>query len=237
MAGTSPAMTPPTGPIVDPASARAPQRVTLEGRSIRLEPLAPTHADALFPACARPEDADLWAYMGDGPFDSREAFAENIARKSASADPLFYALVDPATGLAAGHASLMRIDPPNRVVEVGNIMYGRSLQRSRAATEAIYLLAKYVFEDLGYRRFEWKCNDLNAPSRRAALRFGFAFEGVFRQHMIVKGRNRDTAWYSMLDSEWPARKAAFEGWLAPENFDASGRQIASLAALNGDGGM
>jgi RimJ/RimL family protein N-acetyltransferase len=129
----------------------------------------------------------------------------------------------------------MEIRPEMRVIEVGNIVYGPSLQRTPLATEAQYLLARYVFETLGYRRYEWKCNALNAPSRRAALRLGFSFEGIFRAHMIVKGRNRDTAWYSMLDSEWPARRRAFERWLAPENFDAQGRQRKSLAAMNDAG--
>jgi len=221
----------PVGPPVDPSPASTPQRVAIEGAHVRIEPLAPAHADALFEACALPEHADLWTYMGDGPFASREAFAENIARKSASADPLFFALIDLASGKAAGHAALMRIDAPNRVIEVGNIMVGQALQRSRAATEAQYLLARHVFEALGFRRYEWKCNDLNAPSKRAAVRFGFTWEGLFRQHMIVKARNRDTAWYSMLDSEWPARKAAFERWLAPENFDAAGRQKISLSTI------
>ena len=125
----------------------------------------------------------------------------------------------------------MRIDPANRVIEVGNILYTPALQRTPGATEAQYLLARYIFDELGYRRYEWKCNDLNAPSRRAALRFGFTYEGTFRQHLIVKGRNRDTAWYSMLDGEWPSRRAAFETWLAPDNFDAQGVQKTSLADL------
>jgi RimJ/RimL family protein N-acetyltransferase len=136
-----------------------------------------------------------------------------------------------AGGRAVGIATLMEIRPAMRVIEVGHIVYSPLLQRTPLATEAQYLLARYVFETLGYRRYEWKCNALNAPSRRAAERFGFTFEGVFRQHLIVKGRNRDTAWFSMLDSEWPARKAAFERWLSPENFDAAGQQKTSLAAL------
>ncbi len=141
---------------------------------------------------------------------------------------MFYAIVDRRNGLAVGRAALMRIDPRNRVVEVGNIMYSPALQRTRGATEAMYLLARYVFEDLGYRRYEWKCNALNEPSQRAALRLGFSFEGIFRQHMIVKGRNRDTAWFSMLDSEWPARKREFERWLDKTNFDSQGIQKTSL---------
>jgi RimJ/RimL family protein N-acetyltransferase len=133
-----------------------------------------------------------------------------------------------SSGRALGYAALMRIEPKHRVIEVGNIVYARALQRTRGATEAMYLLARYVFEDLGYRRYEWKCDALNEPSRRAALRLGFSFEGVFRQHMTIKGRNRDTAWFSILDSEWPLRKHAFERWLAPSNFDPEGRQKTSL---------
>lgn len=227
----------PLGPPVDASPVSRPERATLVGRFMRLEPLSDAHTDDLFAAVAQPTDAELWTYMGDGPFASREAFAENIARKSASTDPLFFALADLRTGRARGHAALMRIDSANRVVEVGNIMYGRALQRTPAATEAIFLLARHVFDDLGYRRFEWKCNDLNEPSKRAALRYGFSFEGVFRQHMIVKGRNRDTAWYSMIDSEWPARRAAFEQWLAPDNFDAEGRQCVALGDLIGTAGV
>ncbi len=222
---------PPVGHPVEPRPAKTPERRTIQGGYVRLEPLTAEHAQALFMACGQQGDADLWTYMHDGPFESRAAFLDNIARKAVSNDPLFYALVDPQTGQAKGHAALMRIDMANRVIEVGNIMYGRSVQRSRAATEAICLLARYVFDDLGFRRFEWKCNDLNAPSKRAALRFGFTFEGVFRQHMIVKGRNRDTAWFSMLDTEWPGRKAAFEAWLRPENFDTAGNQVAALTAF------
>src|ERR1039457_6935057 len=168
--------------------------------------------------------------MPDGPFMDRAAFDAHMQAKAISEDPLFFAIVDRQTNLAVGRATLMRIDPPNRVIEVGGIIYTHALQRSRGATEAMYLLARYVFDQLGYRRYEWKCNSLNEPSRRAALRLGFSFEGIFRQHMIVKGRNRDTAWYAMLDSQWPARKAAFERWLDPSNFDADGGQRSSLSS-------
>ncbi len=152
---------------------------------------------------------------------------------AASEDPFFFSIVDKGSQKALGWVALMRIEPAHRVVEVGNVMFSHGLQRTAGATEVMYLLFEYVFEALGYRRLEWKCNALNAPSRGAALRLGFTFEGAFRQHMIVKGRSRDTAWFSMLDSEWPVRKRAFERWLAPSNFDASDRQKASLSALNG----
>jgi RimJ/RimL family protein N-acetyltransferase len=168
--------------------------------------------------------------MGYGPFADEAAFLAWVPERAALADPYAYAVID-AEGRAVGIATLMEIRPAMRVIEVGHIVYTPALQRTPLATEAQYLLARYIFETLGYRRYEWKCNALNAPSRRAAERFGFTFEGVFRQHLIVKGRNRDTAWFSMLDSEWPARKAAFERWLAPANFDAAGRQKTSLLTL------
>jgi len=171
--------------------------------------------------------------MPDGPFTERATFEAHLQAKAISEDPLFFAIVDRKTGLAVGRATLMRIDPPNRVIEVGGIIFTRALQRSRGATEAMYLLARYVFEELGYRRYEWKCNALNEASRRAALRLGFQFEGIFRQHMIIKGRNRDTAWFSMLDSEWPGRKREFERWLDESNFDSDGNQ---KTRLNSGGG-
>jgi RimJ/RimL family protein N-acetyltransferase len=214
--------------------AAGPRRITIEGSSVRIVPLdATNHADALWLGLGGAAHESLWLYMPDGPFLERPAFDENIRSKEASEDPLvlrdrFYAIVDRRTALAAGRAALMLIDSANRVIEVGNIMYTPALQRTRGATEAMYLLARYVFEDLGYRRYEWKCNALNEPSRRAALRLGFSFEGIFRQHMIVKGRNRDTAWFSMLDSEWPERKREFERWLDDANFDTQGVQKTPL---------
>jgi RimJ/RimL family protein N-acetyltransferase len=171
-------------------------------------------------------------YLFEGPFPDRAAFDVHLQRMAASEDPMFFAILDRASGRAVGYASYMRIEPTHRVIEVGSILYTPVLQHTAGATEAMYLMARHVFEDLGYRRYEWKCNALNAPSRRAALRFGFTFEGIFRQHMVVKGRNRDTAWFSMLDSEWPARKASFERWLDPANFGPDGRQKISLSKLN-----
>lgn len=209
--------------------AALPRRVAFEGRTVVVEPLEPArHAASLWEAVQGAENDDLWQYLFDGPFPSAAAFEQSIARKSATADPLFFAIVDRATERAVGYASYMRIEPAHRVMEVGGILYTPRLQRTVGATEAMYLMARHVFDDLGYRRYEWKCDALNEPSRRAALRLGFKYEGTFRQHMIVKGRNRDTAWYSMLDGEWPARKAAFEKWLAPSNFDEEGRQIRPL---------
>ncbi len=166
--------------------------------------------------------------MGYGPFADEAAFRDWLASRPALEDPYSYAIID-AGGRAVGIATLMEIRPAAGVIEVGNIVYTPLLQRTPLGTEAQYLLAKYAFEDLGYRRYEWKCNALNAPSRRAAARYGFTFEGIFRQHMIIKGRNRDTAWFSIIDSEWPGRKAAFERWLDPANFDKDGRQKQGLA--------
>jgi RimJ/RimL family protein N-acetyltransferase len=209
--------------------ARLPERTTLTGRYVRLEPLDPArHIDHLWPRIGGAEHAALWTWMPDGPYPSRAELAAGLDAKAATSDPLFFAIIDTVTNQAVGLASLMRIDPRHGVIEVGGIMYSPELQRSRIATEAMYLFARYIFEDLGNRRYEWKCNALNEPSRRAALRLGFQFEGIFRQHMMIKRKNRDTAWFSMLDSEWPARKAAFKRWLDPANFDHNGLQRTRL---------
>jgi RimJ/RimL family protein N-acetyltransferase len=214
--------------------ARRPAAETvLEGERVRLEPLDPgRHAAELFEAAQGDgADPDLWRFMGYGPFADVEAMRGWLEAAAASADPLFRAVVDRASGRAAGVVSYLRIEPQHGVIEIGHIWFGHTLQRTPAATEAIHLLARHAFDDLGNRRLEWKCDSANERSRRAAERFGFTFEGVFRQHMVVKDRNRDTAWYALLDSEWPAARAAFEAWLAPENFDAAGRQRRSLAEL------
>ena len=224
----------PVGLVVDTREAARPGPVVLEGRTCRVEKTDPArHGDALWRAVKG--DDRLFTYMGYGPFADRAAFDAWLGARAAAADSVSYSVIDRASSTATGTVTLMEIRPAMRVIEMGNIVYGTPLQRTVAATEAQYLLAAYVFETLRYRRYEWKCNALNAPSRRAALRLGFSFEGLFRQHMIVKGRNRDTAWFSMLDGEWPARKAAFERWLAPGNFNAAGRQLVSLATLNGQG--
>jgi RimJ/RimL family protein N-acetyltransferase len=223
----------PIGPSVDAHPAKRPERVTLKGRWITLVALDPhAHAEALYEGSNGDAAREaVWAYLFDGPHESLDEFRANIEAKARSTDPLFFAVIDNASGRAVGYQTFLRIDPPNRVIEVGNILYTPAMQRTAGATEAQYLFAKYVFDELGHRRYEWKCNAHNAPSRRAAERFGFTFEGIFRQHMIVKGRNRDTAWFAMLDSEWPARKAAYERWLAPDNFDAEGRQKLKLSDL------
>jgi RimJ/RimL family protein N-acetyltransferase len=203
-----------------------PARVALEGRYARLEPLSLGHLDGLLAASA---DAASFEYLFDAPPKGRDDLRAWIEQKSASADPLFHAVVDKATGIAGGRQTFMRIVPEHGVIEIGNILWGPAIARTRVATEALYLAAKYVFDELGYRRFEWKCNDLNEPSKRAARRFGFAFEGVFRQHMWTKGANRDTAWFAMIDGEWPRVRAAYGRWLEPSNFDAAGRQRTRLA--------
>ena len=219
--------------LIDPPvvgeGAKLPERRAIEGRYVTAEPLDPAkHGEALWQGFGGARNQELWRYMRSGPFTDRPAFDVYLEEKSASPDPLYFALVNRATATAAGHAAYMRIDTCQRVIEVGAIVYAPEFQKTRAATEAMYLMARYVFEELGYRRYEWKCNVLNDASQRAARRLGFAFEGVFRQHMIVKGRSRDTAWYAMLDSEWPQRKREFERWLHPENFDDNGRQKTRL---------
>ncbi|MBS7587407.1 GNAT family N-acetyltransferase [Ancylobacter defluvii] len=225
----------PLGEVVDSQPAPRPQRVVLAGRHVDIVPFdVGRHGPALYASSHGPEKARLWAYLGSAPFESYAAFETHYAAAAQKEDPLLYAILDKATGEAVGHATLMRIDPANRVIEVGNILYTPALMRTPGGTEAMELLARYVFETLGYRRYEWKCNALNAPSRRAAVRYGFRFEGIFRQHMIVKGRSRDTAWFSMLDSEWPQRAHGFVHWLAPENFDAEGRQLTPLGTFNAD---
>src|SRR5579871_1720619 len=223
----------PLGPPVDPAPAKRPERIVMKGRWVTLAPLdADAHARDLFEGSGGDAERDaVWDYLFDPAQRDFESFRADLAAKARSPDPLFFAVIDNATGRALGYQTLMRIDAANRVIEVGNIMWTPAMQRTPGATEAQYLFACYVFEELGNRRYEWKCNDLNAPSKRAARRFGFVFEGVFRQHMIVKGRNRDTAWFSMLDHEWPARKAAYEKWLAPGNFDSQGQQKTRLSDL------
>jgi RimJ/RimL family protein N-acetyltransferase len=202
-----------------------PGRVVLEGRYARLEPLALAHVEGLMAASA---DAASFDYLFDVPPKGRDDLRAWIEQRMKSEDPLFHTVVDKASGVAGGRQTFMRITPEHGVIEIGNILWGSPIARTRVATEALYLAARYVFEDLGYRRFEWKCNDLNEPSKRAARRFGFAFEGVFRQHMWVKGANRDTAWFAMLDRDWPAIRAAYERWLDPANFDAAGRQRSRL---------
>ena len=229
---TDPASGLPIGPRVDASSARRPERILMKGRTVSIAPLDPVnHEERLFEGMHGEDKYKLWLYLSEGPFPDRTAFRAYLEKLARSEDPMSFAIVQNASGSALGHASYMRIAPEHRVIDVGNIFYTPVLACSTGATEAMYLMARHVFEDLGYRRYEWKCNALNEPSRRAALRLGFSFEGVFRRHMIQKGRSRDTAWYAMLDKEWPQRKARFERWLAPDNFDEAGRQRMALSSL------
>jgi RimJ/RimL family protein N-acetyltransferase len=206
----------------------------MRGRYVTLEPLQPeAHTLPLWEAVSG--HGELWTWLADGPYADEAALRHAIAEKQASTSAVFLAILPSGSDLAEGYASYMRMEPAHGVVEVGNILMAPSLQRTSAATEAMYLMASHIFEHLGYRRYEWKCNAENYPSRRAAERLGFTFEGIFRQHMVIKDRNRDTAWFSMLDHEWPARKRAFEAWLDPGNFDEAGQQRRTLEQIRGEG--
>jgi RimJ/RimL family protein N-acetyltransferase len=214
-------------------SARArPPRTAMEGRFCTVMPLDPErHAAQLFESYCDDAEGRLWTYLPRQPpasLDEYRAWAEAACRVE---DPLTHAIVENASGAAVGTAAFMRIEPAVGVIEVGSITYSPRLQRRPAATEAMYLMMRRVFDELGYRRYEWKCDSLNAPSRAAALRLGFRYEGLFRQATVNKGRNRDTAWFSVIDGEWPALRAAFEAWLGPANFDADGNQRRSLASF------
>ena len=210
--------------------AKPPRREALEGASVRLEPLdAQRHGDDLFAAAAGADET--WRYLPYGPFAGKDEFMRWLDERAAMADPLAFAIIDRSARAATGIATFMSMVPEHGVIEIGHIWLSPRLQKSRQATEAIFLMARHAFDDLGNRRLEWKCSNENAGSKRAALRFGFTFEGLFRHHRVDKGRNRDTAWFSIIDSEWPACRAAFEAWLANENFDAAGRQRRALADL------
>jgi len=216
-------------PLPDWRPRPRPGGEALAGRCCRLEALdADTHASALFEAYRLDENGAGWTYLPYGPFTEPDGFHEWIEGISRHQDPLFFAILD-GDGRAVGVASYLRINPEMGSIEVGHIHYSPLLQRTRAATEAMYLMAHHAFDELGYRRYEWKCDDLNAASQAAAARLGFTYEGTFRQDRIYKGRNRDTAWYSITDAEWPSIREALEAWLEPGNFDEQGRQRARLA--------
>lgn len=212
-----------------------PARRIMEGRYARLEPLdAARHGDGLYAASAVPDADRRFAWLFEYPPESRAAFQPWLMQAEASADPLHYVVIDKASGSVAGRQALMRIDVRFGVIEIGNIYWGPLISRRPAATEAQFLFMRHVFEDLGYRRYEWKCNDRNEPSKRAAIRFGFKYEGLFRQHMIVKGESRDTAWFSIIDKEWPALRRAYEAWLDPGNFVADGTQKRQLQEIRAE---
>ena len=219
-------------PIDDWSAPPAPPRTPAEGRTCRIEPFVPgQHSRALYEAFGADADGRNWTYLAYGPFDTFQAFDAWLRETCVGDDPLFQAVIDLDSGNAVGVASYLRINPPDGVIEVGHIHFSPLLQRTTLATEAMYLMMKRVFDELGYRRYEWKCDALNAPSRRAAERLGFTFEGVFRQLTMYKNRNRDTAWYAIIDKDWPEIRAGFEAWFAPENFDANGQQRQALSQL------
>ena len=206
-----------------------PERKVLEGRYVRLEPLDPKkHGDELFAASSVTDADQRFTWLFEFPPATREEFEPWLEKVAKSEDPQFFAVIDKASGKVAGRQTLMRIDSAHGAIEIGNIYWGPLISRKPAATEAQFLFMQYIFDELGYRRYEWTCNNDNLPSKRAAERFGFSFEGIFRQHMVAKGKNRDTAWFSILDSEWPALKKAYQAWLAPENFDSDGQQKKKL---------
>ncbi len=221
----------PIGPrVANAGPAPHPERVVLDGRYCRLEPLDPArHGDDLYRASSPPDAAARFLYLGEYPPTSRAEFQGWLETVAAAKDRLFFAVIDKRTGRCEGRQALLRIDPAHHAIETGIIYWGPAIARTQVATEANYLFARYVFDTLGYRRFEWKSNALNAPSRAAAERFGFTYEGHFRRAVIIKGRTRDTSWYSMIAEDWPRIKAGYERWLAPENFDANGQQKTRLS--------
>ncbi|QGY05241.1 GNAT family N-acetyltransferase [Methylobacterium mesophilicum SR1.6/6] len=223
----------PIGPALPDWTPRPrPPRTPMEGRLCRLVPLdAEAQADALFATYKAAADTRGWTYLGDDMPESAAAYRTRLEAQQASQDPLFHTILDRVSGDALGIASYLRIDPGNGVIEVGHLHFGPRLQRAPAATEAMALMMACAFDELGYRRYEWKCDSLNAPSRAAALRLGFTFEGIFRNAVVVKGRSRDTAWFSITDAEWPRVRAGFTAWLDPSNFDAEGRQRRGLAEM------
>jgi RimJ/RimL family protein N-acetyltransferase len=225
----------PIGPPVEGWSERQrPQRVALGGRHCRVAPIdVERDAPALFDAYMEAADGRDWTYLAQERPANIATCRDYLTKITASTDPLHYGITDLARGRAVGTAALMRIDPVHGVIEIGHITFSPLLKKTSAATEAMYLLMRYAFDELGYRRYEWKCDSLNAPSRAAATRYGFTFEGIFRQAIVYKGRSRDTAWYSIIDKEWPRLRAAFEAWLSSDNFDASGQQRRALAAIRG----
>jgi RimJ/RimL family protein N-acetyltransferase len=219
-------------PVTGWTERRRPPRHTLPGRHCRLEPVdAQRHAADLFAAYMEASDARDWTYLLPERPATPALFEEYLARLAKSEDPLHYTIMDTETAKPVGTAALMRIDPAHGVIEVGSIAYSPRIKRTRAGTEAMYLLMRLVFDDLGYRRYEWKCDSLNGPSRTAALRYGFTFEGIFRRAIVYKGRSRDTAWYSIIAEEWPRIRSAFDAWLDPKNFDEHGRQKRVLEAM------
>ncbi len=223
----------PVGEPTDFTGATPPAPTELRGTQVILRPIDPDRdAEPLYAVSHPPAgDPTIWTYLYDGPYPDVDSFRESLEEQEQRPDYLFLTVADSATGKPLGIVSYLSMVPEHGVIEIGNIWFSPELKRTRAATETIFLLAKHAFDDLGYRRLEWKCNALNQPSREAAIRFGFQFEGVFLNHRVVKGHNRDTAWFAITDQRWPQVRAAFEEWLAPENFDADGNQRSRLRDL------
>jgi RimJ/RimL family protein N-acetyltransferase len=236
MSAHAPAIAPADLPLGEPlewTAAKRPERPALHGAHVLARPLDPAaDAEPLYDLSHPPDgDPTIWTYLPDGPYRSADHLCEMLVAAQGAQDSLYFTLVGLPERRPLGIAAYLRMTPAFGAIELGHIWFGVPLQRTTAATEAIYLLAAYAFDDLRYRRLEWKCNSLNAASRRAADRFGFTFEGVFRQHQVIKGRNRDTAWYAITDVDWPAIRAGFQSWLSPHNFDGEGRQLRSLREL------
>ena len=223
----------PIGPDVVGWTPRPlPPRTPMVGRYTRIEPLdVARHAADLFAAFDSAADGRDWTYMFTGPYATLDDYVAWATTAASSADPMHHAIIDVTTGRAVGTASYLRIEPTYGVIEIGNIAYSPSLQRSPLATEAMFLMMQRVFDELGYRRYEWKCDHHNARSRSAAARYGYTYEGIFRQAVMYKGRSRDTAWFAIIDREWPALRAAYQQWLDPANFAADGTQLVSLREL------
>ena len=219
-------------PLPNWSARPRPPRTAMEGRLCRVEPIdVDRHAADLHAANLQDKEGRIWTYLAYGPFERLEDYRDWMRRSCLGEDPLFHAVIDLKTGRATGVTSYLRIDPAPGVIEVGHINYAPALQDTPAGTEAMFLMMRRVFDELGYRRYEWKCDALNAPSRAAALRLGFQYEGIFRQATIYKARNRDTAWYAIIDRDWPALRARYERWLDPANFDAAGRQRRRLSEV------
>ena len=217
--------------LADWQGCEPPSLRRIEGQYITIEPLSDGHADGLIKALGGPQNDPLWTYIPMGPFPDAASLMAGFAYARDQLGWATHVFLDPKTGSIEGTSSYMRIRPEHGSAEIGCVMFSRNLQRTAGATEAMYLMARHLFDDLGYRRYEWKCNDENAASKAAALRLGFTYEGTFRNDMVVKGLNRDTAWYSMTDEEWPTRKAALKAWLSPSNIGDDGQQLQSLASL------
>jgi len=218
-------------PLPDWHGAPAIPHTTMRGRRCDVVPLQMAHGPDLFAAYSTDTTGGLWTYMPTGPFDTPDAFDAWLTTCCASTDPLFFAIIDKQSGTPVGVASFLRIQPEHGVAEVGYIAFSPALQRTALATEAMFLMMQRIFGELGYRRYEWKCDALNVPSKQAAKRLGFSYDGLFKQAVVYKGRNRDTAWFSILDTDWPRIKSAFETWLGPDNFDRDGVQVKRLSDL------